>query len=153
MVDEDGKGADVELVQATMADIVSNISKRSGELIMADLRMILQDSRVAGYLDKIFPYLYAAGFLAYTGREMSVKSLEGVLGSAGFEADRRIAQAVVDSGVKNNIVYLHALYFLIVMGAEVSMENIRKVLSSIGIEADHDLSDGIMDMYKDSMLP
>ena len=145
------RGTDV--LSVTIANIVSNISKRSKELVLADLREILDDRNVAAYADRIFPYLYAAGFLVYTGMEVSIKNIEGVLVSAGFTPERRISEALVGTGVKNNIVYFHALYFLIVMGMEVTRDNMRKVLNTISIKAEDDMLDEMMRMYGDGMLP
>ncbi len=152
-VEQGGPVGSSDVVSVTLANIVSNISKRSSELVLADLNEILSDSAVSAYTDRIFPYLYAAGFLAYTGRDVTADSIEKVLTSAGFKPERRISEALAATGVKNNIVYFHAFYFMIVMGMEVNADNMRRVLDSIGIKADAALSDSIIALYKDAMLP
>ncbi len=82
----------VRLRSETLAAIVLGITNNVNRLLLLALDQLMVDNRFRGDIDGMMPYLYAAGFLALSGQDLTSKKLKDALEVVG-----RQGQAATDA--------------------------------------------------------
>ena len=122
-----------EAIEAVLGDICA----ASGKVIMHSLSSVLKDRDVDELIKRgMMPYIYAAGFLSFAGREINWANLSAMVSSLGILPDGRIISLFIGSGVRSHLIYLYSFYFLLANGIEPSKERISSVVNSLGIAVD-----------------
>ncbi len=121
---------------ATLKAIINTLATSSAEFIVAELQRLLGEETVMKHLSAIMPYLYAAGFLSYAGREINAESVTKVLKGAGIEADPEIVDLLFKANVKSHLIYIYSYYFLVALGKLGTASEIADVVRSLGLEAE-----------------
>ncbi len=117
--------------------ILSDICAVSDKIIMRNLSKVLKDKEVDELIrDGIMPYIYAAGFLSFSGRDINQDNLARMIRSIGLIPDGRIIILFLNSGVRSHLIYLYSFYFLLANGVEPSREKIAAVVGSLGMDVD-----------------
>lgn len=117
--------------------ILSDISATSCIVIMHGLSGVLKGKEVDALInDGILPYIYAAGFLSFAGREITFASLSNMVRSLGIVPDDRIITLFLGSGVRSHLIYLYSFYFLLANGIEPTKERIAEIVTSLGMAVD-----------------
>ncbi len=121
----------------SISAIVKAISVVSSTLILEELKRLMQDQRIAKAAGRgLMPYIYAAGFLSFAGREITRESLSGMVSVMGIKPDKDLIEILMEAGVKNHLVYVHAFYYILASGQNPTYDEMAKVLKGIGIEPD-----------------
>ena len=99
------------------------------------------------------PYLYTAGFLAFSGKPITKDNLERVLRSIGAVPNEEILYIFLSTNVRSDVIYLYCLYYLRVMGKEVNEANMFALLDALGISNDDVAAKSILEMHNKGALP
>jgi ribosomal protein L12E/L44/L45/RPP1/RPP2 len=148
-VDEDTRS-----VFTTLASIVMESSESCTKIVLRKLLCLLGNSNIKAHLDKMFPYLYTAGFLAFAGREINGENISNVLRAIGMTPEEDIEKLLLSTcNIRNDLVYVYACYFLLVMGREMTEENMSKVLRAIEEPRNVAAAKDVMVMYNKKQIP
>lgn len=121
----------------TLQATLKAVTDTSYEIVMNSFSKILDDSDViANVKNGFMPYIFAAGFLSFAGREISSQNMSGVLGAINIEFNEQFMQIMNRISVKSHLIYVYAYYFLLSNGMVADVQGISKVVSSIGIYPD-----------------
>lgn len=121
-----GLGATVEMV-----------SKISSALLISELKKALENGAIKDHVrDGISSYLYAAGFLSLTGREITRENMISCIKMLGMKPRDDLLDAIFKSNIKSHLVYVYAYYFLLSVGREVTVNDLVSVLTAIGVKED-----------------
>lgn len=148
-----GFSKDVETVYQTLSGIVIAANGNAAKLVLQELRVILEDKNIEEHLNAVFPYLFTAGFLAFLGKEINKENMSRALSAVGIEPKEEIANMVMATKVRNNIIYLYSLYYLLVMGREITEENMFKLLAAIGEPVDDASAKDVLLLYNKKIVP
>lgn len=130
-------------------DILNDISAISSKMLMHSLSGVLRDHDVVDLLKQgIMPYIYAAGFLSFAGREINEENLTNTISSLGMTPSKRIIGLFLESRVRSHLVYVYSFYFLLANGERATKERMVRVAESLGIKADHVAIDQVIDFLK-----
>lgn len=131
--------------------IAEMISETSSKLIITELELALSNKDVVVNIkNHIMPYLYAAGFLSFAGREITESSISDVLKAIDLEPNPVLSRILINAGMKSHLVYIYSFYFLVANGREPSEENILRMVKAIGMPLDHER---VVDILKFTSLP
>ena len=134
-----------EAIEAILRDICA----ASDRIIMHSLSGVLKDKEVDELIRHgIMPYIYAAGFLSFAGREINHASLASSIRAVGIVPDDRIIALLLGSGVRSHLVYLYSFYFLLANGTAPTEANIAAVVRSIGMAVDRVALDSVLDFLR-----
>ncbi|MDE1804793.1 MAG: hypothetical protein KGH59_03355 [Candidatus Micrarchaeota archaeon] len=117
---------------------VETVTKLTATLLETELRKLLADPNITVNIAEITPYLYVAGFLSLSGREITKENVTELLGVVGVKPREELIAALMVAGVKSHLVYVYAYYFLLTMGKEAGTTELLEVLKAIGISGDED---------------
>ncbi len=143
----------VRLRSETLAAIVLGITNNVNRLLLLALDQLMVDNRFRGDIDGMMPYLYAAGFLALSGQDLTSKRLKDALEAVGEEVDDRKLSLFLSIGIRADLVYLYSAYYLIVMGRQVTKENLKKIVLALGHRVDDESVNRMLVMYKEGLIP
>jgi ribosomal protein L12E/L44/L45/RPP1/RPP2 len=131
--------------------IVETIATTSSKLIISEFERALQnDHIIANVKNNLMPYLYTAGLLSFSGREITEKNMYDVLRSIGISPNPVLIRVVLNTGIKSHLVYLYCFYFLVANGMEASDENIVNVVRALGLQPD---PERVVDILEFASLP
>ena len=134
-----------EAIEAILRDICA----ASDRIIMHSLSGVLKDAEVDELIRHgIMPYIYAAGFLSFAGREINHASLAGSIRAIGLTPDDRIIALFLGSGVRSHLVYLYSFYFLLANGVVPTREGIAAVVCSLSMAVDPVALDEVLDFLR-----
>jgi ribosomal protein L12E/L44/L45/RPP1/RPP2 len=126
-----------ESIEAFKA-IVSALTDSTKDFAEAEFKRIVETEEVKGKVKETMPYIYAAAFLSFAGREINEENLAKVLKVVGISADKKIVKLLFSAKVKCHFPYIYAYYFLLALGKAGSEEQILKIVDSIGLRTDKD---------------
>jgi ribosomal protein L12E/L44/L45/RPP1/RPP2 len=145
---------DAGAVFSTLSGIVLESSESATKAVLQKLMCLLNNKNISKHLDKMFPYLYTAGFLAFAGREINGENISKVLHSVGMKPHEDIEKMLLSTcNIKNCLIDIYACYFLMVMGSEVNEENLLKVLGAIKAPQNKAAAREVMVMYNKRQIP
>ncbi len=147
-----GSSGDVALVYATLSRIVVEITSDVTEIMLSRLGMMLRDDDVKAHLDEVFPYLYTVGFLAFSGRPIDRDNMARTLRAVGMEPDDGVLNALLSTGIRNEVIYLYCLYYLRVMGREANDQSMFALLDALGIPNDAKAARSVLGMRSSGTL-
>jgi ribosomal protein L12E/L44/L45/RPP1/RPP2 len=128
----------VQARYATLEAIINSVTSSSAKLIMLELRKVLSDKEVQESLTEgIMPYIYAAGFLSFAGREITKDSLTKTIESVGIKPNIKHIETLGKVGLKSHLIYLYAFYFILANGHMATEKDMEKVVESVGADTDH----------------
>ena len=126
--------------------IVEQVEASSKKIIMLKLMELLNDKNVvANMRNGMMSYIYAAGLLSFSGREISRKSMASVIRSIGIRPDGRMIDLILGAGIRSHLVYVYAFYFLLANGIEPTVKGMMGVASSLGVGGDESTAREIFD--------
>jgi ribosomal protein L12E/L44/L45/RPP1/RPP2 len=129
--------------------ILKDISLTSSEMIMHSLSGVLRDRDVVDLLKHgMLPYIYAAGFLSFAGREINEENLAKAISSLGMKPNNRIVTLFLESRVRSHLVYIYSFYFLLANGERATKERIMHVVESLDMKVDHAAMDQVIEFLK-----
>lgn len=133
---------------AGLEAIVEAVGNSSTNIVMREFEKAMRNETVKAHIkDGIISYLYAAGFLSFTSREINRENMAKVLNAIGVKPNYALIDVVLQSGVKNHLIYVHVAYYLLANGMERTEENVKKVMKAIGMEVDkEDLEEIVQSM-------
>lgn len=116
---------------------VEMVGKISTALLISELKKSLSNPAIKAHIyDGISSYLYAAGFLSLTGREITRENLINCIKMLGVKPKDELVDAIFKADIKSHLVYIYAYYFLLSVGREVTVNELESVLGAIGIPVD-----------------
>ncbi len=140
-----------EIRYSTLKVIINAVAQTSAQIVANEFVRAMGSSKVKGRIDEsIMPYLYAAGFLSFAGREIDSDNVKRIVKSIGIEPDERYISALMSVKIESHLIYVYAFYYLIANGKQASEDNISKVVKSLGIEPN---SERIRYVLKMSSVP
>lgn len=135
-----------------LTSILAQIAKSANILMAGSLRKLLTDNAVKDHTKEAFPYIYTAGFLALTGREINEVNITKILAAVGMNSNLKVAGIFARNNIKNNVIYLYTIYYLAVIGKEVNEWEVLKIVRMMGIDGDVDEIKRIIELYKSGTL-
>ena len=131
------ESAYIEAKYSTLNAIINAVTTSSANIIMAELRKLLEDKDIQASLSEgIMPYIYAAGFLSFAGREINASSLSKTVASLGIEPDINYISMLEKLDIKSHLIYLYAFYFVLANGRMASKDDLVRVVEAAGAEPD-----------------
>lgn len=122
--------------QALIA-IIKSLTSASESVLIDQLGKGMKSAEVRSHIkDGILPYVYAAGFLSFAGREIDRDNLSKVIKAIGITPNNAFIDALHNAGIKSHLIYVYAFYFLVANGKETSEENMSAVISALGLQPD-----------------
>ena len=119
--------------------IVDALAKTSDKYISAALKLLMEDPKIKPLVGEgIMPYIYAAGLLSFSGREITDDSVSRLLKAIGVKPDRRCLDAIMESGVRSHLVYVYSFYFLLASNVDPNEERIMDIVSALGLKPDRE---------------
>ena len=116
---------------------IEMVSRITTALLLSELKKSLGDEAIKSHLkDGISSYLYVAGFLSLTGKEINRENIISCLASLGIKAKDELIEAMFRANIKSHLVYVYAYYFLLSVGRDITVEDIISVLKAIGVPED-----------------
>ena len=113
--------------------VLGAIGDTSSGIISFGLRKALQEEGIKRNLKNgVMPYLYAAGFLSYVGREIDKQTITATLRAMNIEPKQNLMEEVIKLGLKSHLVYVYAYYLLMALGKEASVESISRIAAIAG---------------------
>ncbi|MDE1854787.1 MAG: hypothetical protein KGH57_00490 [Candidatus Micrarchaeota archaeon] len=128
--------------------ILRSLSDSTQEFLAAEIMRIFQDENVKLHLKEAMPYIYAAGFLSFSGREINEDNMAKTLRSVGMVSDPEVMRLLFKANVRSHLVYIYAYYFLLSLGKIGSEAEIVALVSSLGIEADESRINDVLAFLK-----
>ncbi len=127
----------IEAKYSTLNAIINAVTASSASIIMAELKKILDDKEIQSNLNEgIMPYIYAAGFLSFAGREINASSLSKTVASLGIEPNTDYISMLEKLSLKSHLIYLYAFYFVLANGRMASKDDLVRVVEAVGAEPD-----------------
>lgn len=127
----------IEAKYSTLNAIVNAVTVSSASITMAELKRILEDKDIQSSLRKgIMPYIYAAGFLSFSGREISASNISKIVASIGIKPDLNYINMLEKLNLKSHLIYLYAFYFVLANGRMASKDDLVRVVEAVGAEPD-----------------
>ncbi len=133
---------------AVLKAVMAAIASAQNSFMSAEFTRIVKDPAIKEHLDDVMPYLYAAAFLSFAGREIDENTMDTVLKTIGFAPDSRIIRKLSDAGVKSHLIYVYTYYFLLAFGKIADAENIMKMVNALGIHADEGRVNDVLTFIK-----
>ncbi|MDE1845992.1 MAG: hypothetical protein KGH53_01785 [Candidatus Micrarchaeota archaeon] len=116
---------------------VEMVSRITTALLLSELKRSLGDENIKAHIhDGISSYLYVAGFLSLTGREISRENMINCLQLLKIKPKDELLDAIFKANIKSHLVYVYAYYFLLSVGREITVEDLVQVLKTIGVPED-----------------
>lgn len=129
--------------------ILGDICVDSDKIIMHGLSNVLKDREVDDLIrNGIMPYIYAAGFLSFAGREINWENMSKAVSAVGVVPDEQRVNLFLRSGVRSHLIYLYSFYFLLANGENPTEERIAHVVGSMGIAVDHAALEEVLDFLR-----
>lgn len=126
--------ADAVVAYSSLSAIIEEVISASKKIMLAELGKLLKQKNLGKAIEKgIMPYIYAAGFLSFAGREINKENLAKAMKAIGAEPDPKMVDALLKTGIRSHVIYVYAFYFLLANGRETSEGNIRRVVDEFGI--------------------
>ena len=141
-VDADKAVLETEL--AVLRALMSAIASTESSFISAEFRRIVQTPAIIEHANEMMPYLYAAAYISYAGREITEETVGAVLRAARFVPDRKLLRMLENANVKSHLMYIYSYYFLLALGRVGSTDEIMKLVSSLGMEADESRANDVL---------
>lgn len=117
--------------------IVNAVSTSCSRIILSELKKLLGTPEVNSRMKNgIMPYIYAAGFLSFAGREISADNIGKLMSSVGLAADSGIMDVLNGSNLKSHLIYVYAFYFLMANGVAPTSNEVMAVVEAMGMHAD-----------------
>ncbi len=121
---------------STLKAIIDSLSDSTKGFLEAELRRLFDNENVKMHMKEVMPYIYAAGFLSFSGREINQENISKTLKSVGIDANPEITKLLFKANVKSHLVYIYAYYFLLSLGKPGSEAEILSLVNSLGLETD-----------------
>lgn len=141
--DSDGYAEDVEVEEAVLETelavlkaLMGAIASTESSYMSAEFRRIVETKGIIEHAGEMMPYLYAAAFVSYAGREITEESVGAVLRATGFVPDRGLMRLLEASKAKSHLVYIYSYYFLLALGREGTAEEMLKLVRALGMNPD-----------------
>lgn len=130
---KDNGDASVHAKRESLIAIIKAITDTSSKLVTAELEQLLEKPEIINAPKNIMTYMYAAGFLSFSGRELNKENLCNVVKSLGIEPDEDLIEILLSPklDIKGHLIYVYGFYFLLVNGVIPTEDNIIKVVSSV----------------------
>jgi len=125
-----------ELALDAMRAILDELTGSEKSLVESEFKRIISSPSVKGSVKVVVPYLYAAAFLSFSGREINEENLSKVMKVADITPSERIIGLLLSSNLRSHLPYLYAYYFLLALGKHGSASEIVNMVDSLGIQAD-----------------
>ncbi len=117
--------------------ILEAIGASSNQIIVQGLADMLDSEQIKRYLDRgIMPYVYAAGFLSFSGREINKKNVSKCVAALGETPDEGLIDILLKTKVRSHLVYIYAFYFLLANGKPTTKESMTRVIESLDMKVD-----------------
>lgn len=130
---------------AVLKAVMEAIADTQNRFISAEFMRIVKSPELMGHVDEVMPYLYAAAYLSFAGREIDEENTGNVLKTVGFTPNKKILQLLEGVNMRSHLIYVYTYYFLLAMGREGTAEEILKLVKALGIEAgEEDLNDTLL---------
>ena len=121
----------------TLKALVESLTSAANDLVISAFRSVMTKSTIRRNISKgIMPYIYAAGFLSYAGREINEQNLAKAVSSIGLQPDQKMIKAFIASGITSHVMYVYAYYYLLAEGQQPTVENIIKIAASFDFPTD-----------------
>jgi ribosomal protein L12E/L44/L45/RPP1/RPP2 len=135
--DLDSFGSDADSISLAFSAILKSVNSLTTKLLVEESEYLLSDNEISARIkDGIAKYIYAAGFLSMTGKEITRENMAGLIKVLDGEPDYGMIDLLLKRGIKSHVAYIYAYYFLLTNGKEVSKESMAKVLEFSGIKPD-----------------
>ncbi|HVC58487.1 MAG TPA: hypothetical protein VND15_03370 [Candidatus Acidoferrales bacterium] len=122
---------------AALVAVITAVEDTSTNIMTYGLKRALQNKEIRSSLRSgIMPYLFAAGFLSFAGREMNKDSITAIAKALGLKPNDAMIEKVLKTGLRSHLIYVYAYYFLVAIGREPSDETISAVVESLGMKTD-----------------
>lgn len=141
--DSEGYAEDVEVEEAVLETELAVLKALMGAIasteisyMSAEFRRIVETKGIIEHAGEMMPYLYAAAFVSYAGREITEESVGAVLRATGFVPDRSLMRLFEASKAKSHLVYIYSYYFLLALGREGTAGGMMSLVKALGMDAD-----------------
>lgn len=121
---------------AAIKAVIQAISSTTARVMEAEFERIVSDEDVRAHIKQLMPYLFAAGLLSYSGREINEENLEKVLGVLDLPLNERAVVLLFDASIGSHLIYIYAYYFLMAFGKAGTESEILNIVESLGMKPD-----------------
>ncbi len=134
----------LETELAVLKALMSAIASSERDFISAEFRRIVQTPGILERADEMMPYLYAAAYVSYAGREITEENVGTVLRAAGFIPDRSLMRLLENANVKSHLIYIYSYYFLVALGKIGSAEEMTTLAKALDVDADEGRANDVL---------
>ncbi len=142
---------EIEEIKEKLRVAVKSMADSGGEIVLTELSRALDMLDLKEKMEKgLLPYLAAAGFLAFSGRDIDVEGIGRVILALGMVPNTDLLRDMAALKYKNHIVYASALYYLIAIGIEPTPELLVRLVLAIDVHPDAKLARFVIDFYNEN---
>ena len=134
----------LETELAVLKALMSAIAAAERDFISAEFRRIVKTPGILERADEMMPYLYAAAYVSYAGREITEENIGAVLRAAGFKPDVSLMRLLDNANVKSHLIYIYSYYFLVALGRMGSAEEMTKLAKALDMDADEGRANDVL---------
>ena len=129
---------------AVLEALMGAIANTESRYMAAEFRRITKAKGIIEHASEMTPYLFAAAYVSYAGREIDSESVGAVLRAAGFVPDRILMQLLEAGNVKSHLIYVYSYYFLVALGKAGTAEEMMNLVKALGMEADESRANDVL---------
>jgi ribosomal protein L12E/L44/L45/RPP1/RPP2 len=115
--------------------IIKAVTNVSEKIIVKALKDTLANDLAKDRIKELIPYLYAATFLSFAGREINEETICSVMEPVCKPNDERL-RIVSQLGLRNHLIYVYSYYYLLANGRDASESAVRDVVKAVGVRFD-----------------
>ncbi len=145
----------VSAIRESLAATIKAVTRVSSKIIITELEQLLMSPEIIKNAPNgIMTYVYAAGFLSFSGREINKKNMHSVVSALGIEPNERLIGVILspELNIKSHLIYVYGFYFLLVNGVIPTEDDIIKIVSSVGEKGDRQTASEVCDFISVSNI-
>ncbi len=128
-----------EVLSETIDAIVTALTSTTKVVMIAGFKKFMETDHIREvFAQGLMPYVYAAGFLSFAGREITEDNLTKAINSIGMTPNPAHIEALLKTGITSHLMYIYAYYYLLAVGQEPTITRIINVTKEFGIPPNAD---------------
>lgn len=130
--------------------IVREGSHAKAILMLRELERTLDNKDVSGKISKgILNYIYAAGALAFSCRDINIGSIGSMLSAVKIKPEVEMLEAIHAMHYKNYNINMNIIYFMKAVATEPTIDGVTRLSEALGFGSDPTVAGYVIEYFKE----